>query len=78
MRIACIQFSPALGDVTGNIAKVDALIEENNILAGSLDLLLLPELALTGMNFFLCNLIVLSSPLFCVSSITRKYLSRPH
>lgn len=48
LRIACVQFCPTLGKIEANIAKV------NNLLAGvkkDIDLLVLPELSLTGYNF---------------------------
>ncbi|SGZ58517.1 CIC11C00000002550 [Sungouiella intermedia] len=48
LRIACVQFSPTLGKIEANIAKV------NKLLSGvkkDIDLLVLPELSLTGYNF---------------------------
>lgn len=50
MKIACLQFSPQVGDVDDNLNRADAVLgrvdpEELD----SLDLLVLPELALTGM-----------------------------
>ncbi|KAL2190977.1 carbon-nitrogen hydrolase [Thermothelomyces heterothallicus CBS 203.75] len=52
MRIACLQFSPQVGDVDDNLNRADAVLgrvdpEELD----SLDLLVLPELAFTGYNF---------------------------
>lgn len=48
LRIACVQFNPTLYKIEANIAKV------NNLLSGvkkDIDLLVLPELSLTGYNF---------------------------
>ncbi|MCJ1247873.1 Carbon-nitrogen hydrolase [Trapelia coarctata] len=50
MRIATLQFSPRLGDVQGNIARADALIEAAD-LEGKLELLVGPELGMSGYNF---------------------------
>lgn len=49
MRVGCLQFSPVVGDILGNMQKADKLLE--GISERSLDLLVLPELALTGYNF---------------------------
>lgn len=46
MRIACLQFSPRLGEVSQNIDRADALIQ--TIARGDVDLLMLPELAFSG------------------------------
>jgi len=46
MRIACLQFNPQPGKVAQNIVKAEALLE--SIPPHSLDLLVLPEMALTG------------------------------
>lgn len=48
LRIACVQFGPALGKVEANIAKVNMLL---SLVKKDIDLLLLPELSLTGYNF---------------------------
>lgn len=48
LRIACVQFSPTLGKVEDNIAKVKKLLSE---VTRDIDLLVLPELSLTGYNF---------------------------
>ena len=56
MRIGCLQFSPVLGDVEGNIARAESLLEESLASSSSsssasgldLDLLMLPELAFSG------------------------------
>jgi len=46
MKIACLQFAPTVGDLAGNIARADAVLAEQSL--DGLDLLVLPELALTG------------------------------
>ncbi|KAJ5794839.1 Carbon-nitrogen hydrolase [Penicillium paradoxum] len=63
MRIATLQFAPKLGDVKGNIEKANALLKSGKSLAVNgknlgigaellkPDILVLPELALTGYNF---------------------------
>lgn len=48
LRIACVQFSPVLGKVEANVAKVKKLLSE---VKRDIDLLVLPELSLTGYNF---------------------------
>ncbi len=50
MRIACLQYAPVLGDVTGNIARADCILDEAEGTT-DLDLLMLPELAFTGYDF---------------------------
>lgn len=57
MRIATLQFAPILGDVEGNIRRANELLQNGKVLGGigiSVDvlkpeILILPELALTGM-----------------------------
>ncbi|PKX97063.1 putative protein N-terminal asparagine amidohydrolase [Aspergillus novofumigatus IBT 16806] len=58
MRIATLQFAPRVGDVEGNIKRADELLNSGVIGAAQAgieslkpDLLVLPELALTGYNF---------------------------
>ncbi|PYH41723.1 putative protein N-terminal asparagine amidohydrolase [Aspergillus saccharolyticus JOP 1030-1] len=62
MRIATLQFAPQLGDVEGNIRKADELLKNGKVVRGGgtgavglnilkPDILILPELALTGYNF---------------------------
>lgn len=46
MRIACLQFSPVLGDIDNNLNRADAVLSRAN--PKDLDLLVLPELAFTG------------------------------
>lgn len=47
MRIGCLQFSPKVGDVDNNLNRADAVLSRAN--PDSLDLLVLPELAFSGM-----------------------------
>lgn len=49
MKIACLQFNPALGEVKHNIEAAESLL--SSIQPGQIDLLVLPELAFTGYNF---------------------------
>ncbi|GIC89671.1 putative protein N-terminal asparagine amidohydrolase [Aspergillus udagawae] len=59
MRIATLQFAPTVGDVDGNIKRANELLKGGNVVGGAQagieslkpDLLVLPELALTGYNF---------------------------
>ncbi|PHH64992.1 hypothetical protein CDD81_3629 [Ophiocordyceps australis] len=51
MRIGCLQFAPRVGDVGGNIKRADAVMSRANSEDLSLDLLVLPEMAMTGYNF---------------------------
>ncbi|KAE8381394.1 carbon-nitrogen hydrolase [Aspergillus bertholletiae] len=60
MRIATLQFAPKLGDVEGNIRRANELLQNGKMLgdAGRVgvdvlkpEILILPELALTGYNF---------------------------
>lgn len=48
MRIGCLQFSPQVGDVNNNLNRADAVLNRATDVDG-LDLLVLPELAFTGM-----------------------------
>ncbi|KZF22616.1 carbon-nitrogen hydrolase [Xylona heveae TC161] len=49
MRIACLQFAPALGKVTQNIEKADMILRK--AAPCNIDLLVLPEMIFTGYNF---------------------------
>ncbi|KAI9049211.1 hypothetical protein LZ554_007058 [Drepanopeziza brunnea f. sp. 'monogermtubi'] len=49
MRIACLQFSPQVGDIDNNLNRADSVLSRAN--PQDLDLLVLPELAFTGYNF---------------------------
>ncbi|BAE62386.1 carbon-nitrogen hydrolase [Aspergillus flavus] len=59
MRIATLQFAPILGDVEGNIRRANELLQNGKVLGGvgigvdvlKPEILILPELALTGYNF---------------------------
>jgi len=46
MKIACLQFAPKLGNLESNIAQANAILLQQPL--EDLDLLVLPELALTG------------------------------
>lgn len=46
MRVALLQFAPSLGKVAQNIERVDAILRR--VAPRDLDLLILPEMALTG------------------------------
>jgi protein N-terminal amidase len=49
MRIATLQFAPRVGDVDGNIKRANELLNSGNgIESLKPDLLVLPELAMTG------------------------------
>jgi len=51
MKIACLQFAPQVGDVDNNLNRADAILSKTSPddLEG-LDLLVLPELAFSGMH----------------------------
>ena len=51
MRCATLQFAPRLGDISGNIERANALLTSGLRGQSPIDLLVLPELALTGYNF---------------------------
>ncbi|EJD50406.1 carbon-nitrogen hydrolase [Auricularia subglabra TFB-10046 SS5] len=51
LRVAVVQFNPKLGAVQGNIARVQELIASSSIERGSIDLLVLPEMAFSGYVF---------------------------
>ena len=46
MKIACIQFAPRVGDVNGNISRVDELLDAAS--PADLDVIVLPELGFLG------------------------------
>lgn len=51
LKVACIQYDPKLRDVDYNIIELNKLVDENkNKLEGS-DLIVLPEMSLTGYEF---------------------------
>ncbi|KAG7194633.1 Carbon-nitrogen hydrolase [Scheffersomyces spartinae] len=55
LRIACVQFNPRVGELEKNIAKVKKLLgdafAQKSTKEKEVDLIVLPELALTGYNF---------------------------
>ncbi|GKZ79345.1 carbon-nitrogen hydrolase [Aspergillus niger] len=61
MKVATLQFAPRLGDVDGNIKRANELLKNGKVVRGvgigvgldllKPDVLILPELALTGYNF---------------------------
>lgn len=52
MRVACLQLNPAIGKLQQNILKANTIIDNAlSKLDRPFDLLILPELALTGYNF---------------------------
>lgn len=46
MKIACLQYAPEVGKVESNLAKLQSVLERGD--TENLDVLILPELALTG------------------------------
>jgi len=46
MKIACLQFDPKLGEIAQNILRAEAILEEASV--DELDLIVLPEMALSG------------------------------
>lgn len=50
MRIACLQFASRVGDVEHNLNRADSVLQRAN--PQDLDLLVLPELAFTGTEFW--------------------------
>lgn len=51
MRIACLQFTPLVGDVDNNLNRADAVLAKaNQEDLDSLDLIVLPELAFSGVS----------------------------
>lgn len=48
MRLATLQFSPVLGDVDASIRRADELLRRDAALLVGTGLLVLPELAFTG------------------------------
>ena len=47
MRIGCLQFAPVTGDVENNLNRADAIMSKAKV--DELDLLVLPEMAFSGM-----------------------------
>lgn len=51
MRIACLQFAPQVGDVSNNLNRADAVLSKADPAElDNLDLLVLPEMAFSGMS----------------------------
>ncbi len=51
MRIGCLQFAPQVGDIDNNLNRADSVLSKANQQdLDRLDLLVLPELAFTGMS----------------------------
>ena len=67
MRIACLQFAPQVGDLDNNLNRADSVLSRAN--PEDLDLLVLPELAFTGMC---CSRL---APLFQCCARTRALVS---
>ena len=68
MRIACLQFSPQVGQVCENMARADQLLQGHS--AGDFDLLVLPEMAFSGM--YLCTDVEIESLCEPVKKRTKK------
>ena len=50
VRIGCLQFAPQVGDVDNNLNRADSVLNRaNSVDLDSLDLLVLPEMAFSGM-----------------------------
>jgi predicted amidohydrolase len=51
MRIACLQFAPQVGDVSNNMARAEAVLSKaDSDDLENLDLMVLPEMAFSGMT----------------------------
>ncbi|EEB05462.1 N-terminal amidase Nta1 [Schizosaccharomyces japonicus yFS275] len=51
MRIACVQFCPEFGKVHKNVERLNKLLSNYSTALGKTDLIVFPEMALTGYNF---------------------------
>jgi predicted amidohydrolase len=50
MRIGCLQFAPQVGDIENNLNRADAVLSRVDPMdIENLDLLVLPEMAFSGM-----------------------------
>ena len=57
MRIGCLQFAPQVGDVSNNLSRADAVLAKaDQRELEDLDLLVLPEMAFSGMQPLLSHL----------------------
>ena len=74
MRIACAQFAPLRGDVNHNLRLVDELAAQCHA-----DILVLPELALTG-YFFKSEqeVATLAEPLDSLTALTLSAIARKY
>ena len=72
MRIATLQFSPELSNLSSNIARATALLEQSPLHHHHhpIDLLVLPELAFTGYNHTLTSIFPLLEPTSAGASTT--------
>lgn len=61
MRIGCLQFAPQVGDVDNNLNRADAVLSRAN--PEDLDVLVLPEMAFSGMSLRLCIYPTISLPI---------------
>lgn len=51
MRIGCLQFAPQVGDVSNNLSRADAVLAKaDQRELEDLDLLVLPEMAFSGVH----------------------------
>ncbi|KAA8573204.1 hypothetical protein EYC84_003707 [Monilinia fructicola] len=69
MKIACLQFSPQVGDVENNFTRANAILNKAN--PEDIDLLVLPEMAFSGYNF--SSLEQITPYLEPTSSVTAGY-----
>lgn len=57
MRIACLQFSPQVGDIDNNLNRADAVLNKAKPEElQDLDLLVLPEMAFSGTYAAMCHI----------------------
>lgn len=73
MRIGCLQFAPQVGDVDNNLNRADAVLSKAN--PEDLDILVLPEMAFSGMALPLCiypsiYLSILLELFFCMIALS--------
>lgn len=66
MRIGCLQFAPQVGDVDNNLNRADAVLSKAN--PEDLDILVLPEMAFSGMALRLCT-----HPSICLSILLELF-----
>ncbi|WBW71992.1 protein N-terminal amidase Nta1 [Schizosaccharomyces osmophilus] len=51
MKYGCVQFNPTIGKIQNNVEKLFSLLKKNEEHLRSVDLLVFPELVLSGYNF---------------------------